>query len=66
MYCVCQQKATGELFIITRKEREMYISIFIDSEKEIESFVVKACDTMEEAIKYVKGINNVNDLIDDL
>ena len=66
MYCVCQQKSTGELFVLTRKEREAYVSIFIDANQEIESFVVKTFDTMTESLQYIKNIRDVNDIITDL
>lgn len=54
------------LFIQHRKERELQLSVMVDSEINIETIVVNKFVLIGDAIKYCGSINSVNDLIDSL
>lgn len=65
-YCICLDKNTFELSIMTRLEREQMISVLLDLKKPIPSFVIAIRNDYQEAKKYIRDIKLVNHLIDEL
>lgn len=66
MWCVCQNKASGELTIMLRQERENSNSALIDSGITIPTLVVMVKDTKEEAEQYVKNVISGDEIIEKL
>ena len=64
MYCVCIDKATGDLFVMERSERETMISVMLQLRQPIPSWVLRMKDTKEDAEKYVSDIVEATKLID--
>lgn len=63
MYCVCQNK-DGEMFIQSRAERENMLSVLMDIEQAIPTFVIKTFDNEVEAKLFVVEQQAINSLID--
>lgn len=64
MHCVCIDKATGDLFVQERSERDNMISVLIDLKQTIPSWVLRVKDTKEEADQLVKDILDANEMIE--
>lgn len=64
-WLVCSDR-DGNLYIMTRQERETMLSVLMDAGKEIPHFVVKVFDGNEDAIKYIQSINEINNLLNSL
>lgn len=64
MYCICIHKETGELSAMTRSERETMISVLLDLKQPIDTWVIGMKETKEDAEKYIRDIQQANDLID--
>ena len=60
MYVVCRNKDDNSLFITTRNARENMISVLQDLGQEIDSNVLKECDTYSEADSYKKEQERIN------
>lgn len=58
MYLVCKFKDGGELFITTRKSREVMLSVLQGLGQEIESIVLKEFETYNAAMIYKKQIED--------
>lgn len=61
-WCVCVNKVTKELFVLSRTERETMIGALSGIDY-VNSRVVRTFDTQEEAFKYMKSIRDVDDLL---
>lgn len=64
MYCVCIDKATGDLFVQERNERDNMISVLVDLKQPIPSWVLRVKDTKDEADQLVKDIIDANEMIE--
>ncbi len=64
MWCVCQNKTTGELSIMARPERETMLSVLLDLGAGVETRVIAEWPTKEEAEKYVSDFIRATDIID--
>jgi len=62
MWLVCQNK-DGFLFIQSRTEREMMLSVLTELENGVPSYVVKSFSTEQQAEDYVLEMFNINSLI---
>jgi hypothetical protein len=62
MWLVCKSK-DGHLFIQSRIEREMMLSILTEFENGVPSYVVKSFATEEQAENYVLEMFEINSLI---
>ena len=65
-WCVCCDKVDGTLTIVSRNVREMMLSWWGLFSVIPPTYVVKVCNTIEDATKYVEEMKKVNDLIDRL
>lgn len=65
MWCVCSNR-DGYLSLMTRDERELMLSVLMDLKVPIPTYVVKVFEEKEDAEKYIRDINNTNDIIDGL
>lgn len=65
-YIVCKFKDDGLMFITTRQSRETMLNVLLDLGQEVESVVVKECETYQEAINYKASIEQVDKTIDNL
>lgn len=66
MWCVCQNKATGELTVMSRQERENSNSAMIEAGITIPTLVVMVKDTKEEAEQYIRNVISGDEIIDKL
>jgi hypothetical protein len=65
-YCICLDKTTFEMIIMTRLEREQMISVLLDLKQPIPSFVIAVIESYPEAKKFIQEIKRINNLIDEL
>lgn len=63
-YCICLDKRTFEMSIMTRLEREQMLSVLMDLKQPIPSFVIAIRNDFQEAKKYIQDIKLVNNVID--
>lgn len=61
MWLVCEDKTSGELFIMSRGMREMLLDEFRLAGHLPNTRVLKDFDEHEQAVKYKIGIEQVND-----
>jgi hypothetical protein len=52
VFLVCKFKDDGVMFVTSRKSREIMINVLLDIGGEIESIVLKECESFDEAMKY--------------
>jgi len=63
MYCICIDKNTREISVVSRAERETMLSVLLDLKQPITSWVIATRETKDQADKFAEGFTAADDLL---
>ncbi len=66
MYCICIDKNTREISVVSRAERETMLSVLLDLKQPITSWVIATRKTKEEADRFAEGFMAADDLLKEI